>query len=137
LNHVAFSALSKFDGRKMRDLAPNELAQIAGRAGRGMSDGTFGVTGDAPSLDEGMAQAIMEHRFTPIQRINWRSHDLNFATVDALLASLDVAPTHERLVKAREAKCLPVPRMWHRFAYCGMCAAFLIFAASAQVNMCS
>lgn len=103
LNHVAFSALSKFDGRKMRDLAPNELAQIAGRAGRGMSDGTFGVTGDAPSLDEGMAQAIMEHRFTPIQRINWRSHDLNFATVDALLASLDVAPTHERLVKAREA----------------------------------
>lgn len=103
LNHVAFSALSKFDGRKMRDLAPNELAQIAGRAGRGMSDGTFGVTGDAPSLDEGMAQAIMEHRFTPIQRINWRSRDLNFATVDALLASLDVAPTHDRLVKAREA----------------------------------
>ena len=41
VNHVAFSSLTKFDGRRMRPLAPNELAQIAGRAGRGMSDGTF------------------------------------------------------------------------------------------------
>ena len=28
VNHIAFSALSKFDGRRMRPLAPNELAQI-------------------------------------------------------------------------------------------------------------
>lgn len=103
LNHVAFSSLSKFDGRRMRDLAPNELAQIAGRAGRGMSDGTFGVTGDAPALDQGIAEAIMEHRFTPIQKLNWRSRNLNFGSVDGLLASLDVAPDHDRLVKAREA----------------------------------
>jgi ATP-dependent RNA helicase SUPV3L1/SUV3 len=39
INHVAFSSLSKFDGRRMRALAPNELAQIAGRAGRGMANG--------------------------------------------------------------------------------------------------
>ncbi|MBT3466161.1 MAG: disulfide oxidoreductase, partial [Rhodobacteraceae bacterium] len=50
VDHVAFSALSKFDGRRMRPLAPNELAQIAGRAGRGLKDGTFGVTGDARPL---------------------------------------------------------------------------------------
>ena len=37
VNHVAFSSLTKFDGRRSRDLAPNELAQIAGRAGRGMN----------------------------------------------------------------------------------------------------
>ena len=47
INHVAFSALRKFDGRRMRDLQPNELAQIAGRAGRYQRDGTFGVTGEA------------------------------------------------------------------------------------------
>ena len=47
VNHVAFSSLTKFDGRRSRDLAPNELAQIAGRAGRGMNNGTFGVTGEA------------------------------------------------------------------------------------------
>jgi len=40
VNHVAFSALAKFDGRRMRQLAPNELAQIAGRAGRYRSDGS-------------------------------------------------------------------------------------------------
>ena len=53
VNHIAFSALSKFDGRRMRPLAPNELAQIAGRAGRGMRDGTFGVTGEASPLERG------------------------------------------------------------------------------------
>jgi len=65
IDHVAFSSLTKFDGRRMRPLAPNELAQIAGRAGRGMSSGTFGVTGEARPLDDEVARAITEHRFTP------------------------------------------------------------------------
>lgn len=103
IDHVAFSSLAKFDGRRMRPLAPNELAQIAGRAGRGMSDGTFGVTGDARPLDDGMARAIMDHRFTPLKKLNWRSAALQFGTVDALIRSLEVSPTGEHLVKAREA----------------------------------
>ena len=37
----------KFDGRRHRHLSANELAQIAGRAGRYSTDGTFGVTGEA------------------------------------------------------------------------------------------
>jgi ATP-dependent RNA helicase SUPV3L1/SUV3 len=88
IDHVAFSALSKFDGRRMRALAPNELAQIAGRAGRGMSDGTFGVTGEARPLDEGTAQAIMDHRFTPLARLNWRNPGLRFGSLAALIESL-------------------------------------------------
>ncbi|MGV6803541.1 MAG: helicase-related protein, partial [Ruegeria sp.] len=103
VDHVAFSALSKFDGRRMRPLAPNELAQIAGRAGRGMSDGTFGVTGEAPPLDEGVAQAIMDSRFTPIKKINWRNAALRFGTLDALISSLEASPDSEHLVKARPA----------------------------------
>ena len=103
VDHVAFSSLTKFDGRRMRELAPNELAQIAGRAGRGMKNGTFGVTGDAPPLDDEVAQAIMDHRFTPQQKINWRNPHLQFGTIDALIRSLEVGPDHERLVKAREA----------------------------------
>ncbi len=102
IDHVAFSSLTKFDGRRMRVLAPNELAQIAGRAGRGMSDGTFGVTGDAPPLDDGMAQAIMDHRFAPLKKLNWRSSMLNFATPEALIRSLQAAPTDENLIKSRE-----------------------------------
>ena len=103
INHVAFSSTTKFDGRRMRPLAPNELAQIAGRAGRGMSHGTFGVTGEARPLDEGTAQAIMDHRFTPIKKLNWRNTDLQFGTPEALITSLEVAPQDEWLVKAREA----------------------------------
>jgi ATP-dependent RNA helicase SUPV3L1/SUV3 len=103
IDHVAFSSLTKFDGRRMRPLAPNELAQIAGRAGRGMSDGTFGVTGDAPPLDEGMAQAIMENRFTPLKKLNWRNADLQFGSVERLIQTLEERPSGEHLTKAREA----------------------------------
>ncbi|MFV1594129.1 helicase-related protein [Phaeobacter sp. JH20_36] len=103
IDHVAFSSLSKFDGRRMRQLAPNELAQIAGRAGRGMSHGSFGVTGDAPPLEDGVAQAIMEHRFTPLKKLNWRSSALQFGTVEALIRSLESAPDDQNLIRAREA----------------------------------
>ncbi len=103
VDHVAFSALSKFDGRRMRPLAPNELAQIAGRAGRGLKSGTFGVTGDAPALEDGVAKAIMDHSFTPQNKINWRNHALQFGSIDRLIATLEVKSDNERLVRAREA----------------------------------
>jgi ATP-dependent RNA helicase SUPV3L1/SUV3 len=108
VNHVAFSSLTKFDGRRMRPLAPNELAQIAGRAGRGMSDGTFGVTGEAPPLDEGVAQAIMDSRFTPMKKLNWRNAALRFGSIETLIDSLEVSPDNENLLKARPADDLNV-----------------------------
>jgi ATP-dependent RNA helicase SUPV3L1/SUV3 len=103
VDHVAFSALTKFDGRRMRPLAPNELAQIAGRAGRGQKDGTFGVTGEARPLDDGVANAIMEHKFTPQRKLNYRNHALQFGSVDRLIQTLEIAPDHDMLVRAREA----------------------------------
>ncbi|SFL95313.1 helicase-related protein [Shimia aestuarii] len=103
IDHVAFSSLSKFDGRRMRPLAPNELAQIAGRAGRGMSHGTFGVTGEAPALPDEVAEAIMEHRFTPIRKLNWRNARLDFGSIDALISSLEVSSDDMLLMRAREA----------------------------------
>ncbi|MEP0961241.1 MAG: helicase-related protein [Roseobacter sp.] len=103
VDHVAFSALSKFDGRRMRPLAPNELAQIAGRAGRGMKNGTFGVTGEAPPLDDGVAEAITDHRFTPLKKLNWRNHALQFGSIDRLIQSLEANPDDKILMRAREA----------------------------------
>ncbi|MBY6092790.1 helicase-related protein [Maritimibacter alkaliphilus] len=108
INHVAFSSVSKFDGRRMRHLFPHELAQIAGRAGRGMQDGSFGVTGEAPPLDEEVAEAIMEHRFAPVRKLLWRNPSLNFGSLDRLIASLEEGPKHELLMKAREADDLAV-----------------------------
>ena len=103
IDHVAFAGTNKFDGRRMRDLMPNELAQIAGRAGRGMSHGTFGVTGEARPLIPEVAEAIMEHRFAAVRKLVWRNADLTFGTIDALVDSLEAPTNDERLVKAREA----------------------------------
>ena len=103
INHVAFSSLAKFDGRRMRALQPNELAQIAGRAGRGMSDGTFGVTGDAGQIPDEWVEAICNHSFTPIKKLQWRSSALRFGSIDALEASLDANPDDEILTKSRES----------------------------------
>ncbi|WP_425092094.1 helicase-related protein [Tropicimonas sp. S265A] len=103
VNHVAFSATTKFDGRRMRPLAPNELAQIAGRAGRYMTPGTFGVTGEAPVLDDEVVDAIEQSRFTPIRKLQWRNHELQFSRIDRLIASLEAAPQDDWLARAREA----------------------------------
>ncbi len=103
IDHVAFSALTKFDGRRMRDLQPNELAQIAGRAGRGMSNGTFGVTGEAGPIPEDWAEAICNHQFTPLRKLNWRNADLAFGSIDRLVLSLEKPPQDDRLVRARDA----------------------------------
>ena len=46
LENVYFSNLKKFDGKKLRRLNMSEIGQIAGRAGRYLNDGNFGVTGE-------------------------------------------------------------------------------------------
>lgn len=103
IDHVAFSGLVKFDGRRTRALMPHELGQIAGRAGRFRNNGSFGVTGDAAPLDADLVQAIEAHSYAPIKRLVWRNRDLEFGSVGRLVASLEAASTHETLMRAREA----------------------------------
>ncbi|MEH6776535.1 MAG: helicase, partial [Cereibacter changlensis] len=98
-----FSATSKFDGRRMRPLFPHELGQIAGRAGRHMDNGTFGVTGEARPLDDGVVDAIENHRFAPIQKLQWRNEALEFGSVERLVASLEAPTANEWLTRSREA----------------------------------
>jgi ATP-dependent RNA helicase SUPV3L1/SUV3 len=103
VDHVAFAALRKFDGRAPRPLEPAELAQIAGRAGRHMNDGSFGTTADAGTIAADVVEAVENHRFPPLKVLSWRNSDLRFASVPALLASLDRMPPQVGLVRAREA----------------------------------
>src|SRR5438132_2797991 len=103
LDHVAFARIDKFDGRGPRRLNAAEIAQIAGRAGRHMSDGTFGTTAGQRSLDPEIVEAVESHRFDPLTRLNWRSTRLRFESVAALLKSLDQRPSLPGLVQAREA----------------------------------
>ncbi len=108
--HVAFAGLSKFDGRRQRRLAASELAQIAGRAGRYTTDGSFGVTGEAGALEPEVAAAIEGHRFSPLGRLQWRSDALDFASPEALIASLEAPSEREGLVRARESDDLATLR---------------------------
>jgi len=103
IRHVAFSSTAKFDGRRMRALYPQELAQIAGRAGRHVENGTFGVTGEARPLDEEMIDAIENHRFQPVKKLQWRNAGLEFGTVERLVRSLEAPTSNEWLTRARDA----------------------------------
>src|SRR5712671_2465753 len=103
LDHVAFARLGKFDGRGPRRLIAAEMAQIAGRAGRHMSDGTFGTTADEGQLDPEIVAAVEEHRFEPLTRLSWRNTQLRFNSVGALLQSLDERPRAPGLVQMRGA----------------------------------
>jgi len=103
INHVSFSALNKFDGHRMRPLFPEELAQIAGRAGRHIDNGTFGVTGEARPLDEGVALAIEEHRFQPVKKLQWRNSALQFGSVKRLIQTLETRTDDPWLTRVRES----------------------------------
>ncbi|HKT16777.1 MAG TPA: helicase-related protein [Stellaceae bacterium] len=103
LDHVAFAKLAKFDGRVPRRLAAAEIAQIAGRAGRHMSDGTFGTTAELGPLDAEIVEAVENHRFDPLPRLYWRNARLDYRSLVALLKSLEQPPRMPGLVPAREA----------------------------------
>ena len=113
IDHVAFSATSKFDGRRMRSLFPHELGQIAGRAGRHTQDGTFGVTGDASALPPEVVVAVEEHRFAPIQRLQWRNPRLEFGMTARLIQSLEEQPQDQWLTRGRDADDLIALKTLH------------------------
>ena len=90
VDHVAFAGLRKFDGRRTRWLHAHEIGQIAGRAGRHLRDGTFGVTAEATELDQDIVEQVVEHRFDPVEAAEWRNARLDFDTLPDLLRSLTV-----------------------------------------------
>ena len=103
VDHVAFASLSKYDGHRPRRLTAAEVAQIAGRAGRGMRDGTFGTTAECPPLADEIVGAVESHSFDPLEHLCWRNSDLDFGSIDALLASLNEAPPRRGLVRGNDA----------------------------------
>ena len=103
VHHVAFAGNRKFDGIHHRELLPTEVAQIAGRAGRHLTDGTFGVTGDVHPFDSELINSIEAHEFEQVKALQWRARTLDFASVPRLLDSLKLSPQKPYLQKAREA----------------------------------
>lgn len=103
LDHVAFAQNRKFDGYQYRNLTAAELGQIAGRAGRHLRDGTFGVTGQVDPLDEELVKKIESHDFDPVKVLQWRTAHFDFASLDALKRSIETNAPVEGLTRALPA----------------------------------
>jgi ATP-dependent RNA helicase SUPV3L1/SUV3 len=100
VDHVAFASDRKFDGYQFRRLNSAELAQIAGRAGRAMRDGTFGTTGRCPPFETELVQALESHSFEPLKLLQWRNTALDFSSLGALQATLAATPDESGLTRA-------------------------------------
>jgi len=103
VDHVAFAATRKFDGRRTRFLEKQEVGQIAGRAGRHMNDGSFGVSNNLPDFDADVVEAVENHKFQPITHIQWRNHNLNFKSPKLLIKSLQYAPPKQMMMRTGDA----------------------------------
>ena len=102
LDNVYFSNLKKFDGKKLRKLNLSEIGQIAGRAGRYLNDGNFGVTGQCKEMNPEEIELLENHKFEEIQYLFWRNSNLNFNNTSTLIKSLDERPNQDWLRKIYE-----------------------------------
>ncbi len=102
LENVFFSNLKKFDGRKLRRLTMSEIGQIAGRAGRYLNDGNFGITGDCKEISAEEVELLENHKFEEIKMLFWRNSNLNFNNSLSLIKSLEEKPNRSWLRKIHE-----------------------------------
>ena len=103
VDHVAFAQNRKFDGYQFRNLSAAELGQIAGRAGRHLRDGTFGVIGQVDPLEDELVEKIEAHEFDPVKVLQWRTARFDFASIDALRRSIETPAPVEGLTRALPA----------------------------------
>ena len=104
LENVYFSNLKKFDGKKLRRLNLSEIGQIAGRAGRYLNDGSFGITGDCKEINAEEVELLENHKFEEIRTLFWRNSNLNFNNASSLIKSLEERPNQDWLKKIHECE---------------------------------
>ena len=104
LDYVYFSNLKKFDGKKLRKLNLSEIGQIAGRAGRYLNDGSFGITGDCKEIKAEDVELLENHKFEEIRTLFWRNSNLNFNNPLSLIKSLEEKPQMGWLRKIHECE---------------------------------
>ena len=104
INNVSFTNLKKFDGKKTRKLNLSEISQIAGRAGRHINDGTFGITGECKQLSSDEIEKLEKHELNKIDVIYWRNSDINFDSLENLISSLDKKINNELLKRINDCE---------------------------------
>jgi len=104
IDNVSFSNLRKFDGKKTRKLNLNEISQIAGRAGRHINDGTFGITGECKQLSSDEIEKLEKHELNNVDLLYWRNSDISFDSLNSLISSLDKKTSNEFLRRINDCE---------------------------------
>ncbi len=104
INNVSFSNLRKFDGKKTRKLNLSEISQIAGRAGRHINDGTFGITGQCKQLSSDEIEKLEKHELNKIDMLYWRNAKINFDSLNNLVSSLEEKTDNEFLKRINDCE---------------------------------
>ena len=104
IDNVSFSNLKKFDGKKTRRLNLSEISQIAGRAGRHINDGSFGITGECKHLSNDEIEKLEKHELNKIDMLYWRNPEINFDSLDALVTSLEKKTNSEFLRRINDCE---------------------------------
>ena len=104
INNVSFSSLKKFDGKKKRKLNLSEISQIAGRAGRHINDGTFGITGECKGITSDEIEKLEKHELNNINVLYWRNSEINFDSLDSLISSLEKKTNSEFLRRINDCE---------------------------------
>ncbi len=104
ISNVSFSNIKKFDGKKTRKLSLSEISQIAGRAGRHINDGTFGITGECGQLSSDEIERLEKHQLNKVNMLYWRNSDINFDSLENLISSLEKKTNHEFLKRINDCE---------------------------------
>ncbi len=104
IENVSFSNLIKFDGKKTRKLSLSEISQIAGRAGRHINDGTFGITGECKQLTSGEIEKLEKHELNKINLLYWRNSKIDFNNLESLMSSLEQKTNNEFLRRINDCE---------------------------------
>ncbi len=103
IKYVFFTSLVKFDGVRKRYLTYDEVAQIAGRAGRYINNGYFGITQNLKAMNEELISFVQNYKYNEIEKIFWRNSDLNFNSIGELLKSIKKKPKVNYLILKKNA----------------------------------
>jgi len=104
IDNVSFSNLNKFDGKKTRRLNLSEISQIAGRAGRHINDGAFGITGDCSALSSNEIEKLEKHELDQVNLVYWRNSKIKFDSLENLLLSLEKKSNNNFLTKINDCE---------------------------------
>ena len=69
-----------------------------------LSDGTFGLTGDADDISELTIDSVENSKFEQLSKVYWRNSNLDFSSIKNLIRDLEIPPDNPNLIRKTDAE---------------------------------